>query len=84
MKVINFQIFEQGIDISIERNDFIYHYSLCSIAGLWKQKNSKKFKQLIIDNIVMPIDYNITYNNFCKTEESFNSKKEYLLNWIFS
>jgi hypothetical protein len=77
MKKITFQIFDQGLDISLNNN----HYSLCDLKDLQKQKNARKFKQLIIDNLVLPIDYTIVFENFCKNKD-YQSQVDYILNWV--
>lgn len=77
MREITFQIFDQGLDISLNNN----HYSLCDLKDLEKQKNSKKFRKLVLDNLIMPIDYKIVFENFCKNS-NFQKQIDYILSWV--
>lgn len=77
MNKITFQIFDQGLDISINNN----HYSLCDIKDLQKQKNSTKFKQIVLNNYQNPNTFKIVFENICKTSD-FQSKVNYILSWV--
>lgn len=75
---IKFQIFDQGLDISINNN----HYSLCGdLKDLLKLKNSEKFRKVVLDNLIMPIEYEIVFENFCKNSD-FQKQKDFILSWV--
>lgn len=79
MKKINFELFDQGLDVLIG-NDVI---SLASYSQLSAQKKSIAFKTLVRDNINISCYAEVDFDNQCSTPDNFVNNLKTTLHWIY-
>lgn len=79
MKQIKFEIFPQGVDIHIGNDVVSLYYN-----QLRKQKKSKKFKNIVLNNLMMPITHSVTFSNICKNHLEYSKNRDLVFSWIFS
>lgn len=78
--VITFEIYDQGLDILVNNNVVSFQ----DLSQLKSQVKSARFKKRVRDNLNIPIDANVEFDNRCKTLDSFSNNLKQVLSWIYS
>lgn len=80
LMVITFEIYDQGLDILVNNNVVSFQ----DLSQLKSQVKSARFKKRVRDNLNIPIDANVEFDNRCKTLDSFSNNLKQVLSWIYS